>query len=75
MLTAQERSALSAALKTTLRIWGDSEDRVQERVRGRLQAIVGKLDMLGQKGDRLEFSPHQEADLPFSVERSVQRPA
>jgi hypothetical protein len=75
MLTSQERSALSAALKTTLRIWGDSEDRVQERVRGRLQAIVGKLDNLGQIDDRPEFSPHEEVDLSSSFEHSIQRPA
>jgi len=75
MLTSQERSALSAALKTTLRIWGDSEDRVQERVRSRLHAIVGKLDNLGQTGDRLGLSPHEDADLSSSVEHFVQRSA
>ena len=46
-LTALERVALSVALKTTLRIWGSSEDKAQERVRGKLQSIVDKLDSLG----------------------------
>jgi hypothetical protein len=44
VLTVQERLALSVALKTTLRFWGNSEDRAQERIRGKLQSIVGKLD-------------------------------
>jgi hypothetical protein len=46
MLTIQERVALSVALKTTLRLWGDSEDKAQERIRRKLQSIVGKLDAL-----------------------------
>ena len=45
-LTVQERVALSVALKTTLQHWGESEDRSQERVRGKLQVIVNKLDAL-----------------------------
>ena len=45
-LTVQERVALSIALKTTLRHWGDSEDRAQERVHARLQSVVRKLDAL-----------------------------
>jgi hypothetical protein len=45
-LTVQERTALSIALKTTLRIWGNSEDKAQERVRGKLQSIDEKLDAL-----------------------------
>jgi hypothetical protein len=32
MLTSQERSALSAALKTTLKLWGESEDPIQRRL-------------------------------------------
>ena len=35
-LTVQERVALSIALKTTLRLWGNSEDNAQERVRRKL---------------------------------------
>jgi hypothetical protein len=44
LLTVQERVALSTALKTTLRLWGDSEDQAQERIRVKLQAVVKKLD-------------------------------
>jgi hypothetical protein len=47
-LTSQERMALSIALKTTLRLWGDSEDQAQERVRGKLESVVRKLDALPQ---------------------------
>jgi len=50
LLTVQERLALSAALKTTLRFWGDSEDHAQERIRGKLHSIVRKLDSLAQAG-------------------------
>ena len=46
VLTVQERTALSVALKTTLRLWGNSEDKAQERVRGKLESIVKKLDAL-----------------------------
>jgi hypothetical protein len=46
LLTAQERVALSTALKTTLRLWGDSEDQAQERFRRKLQSVVKKLDAL-----------------------------
>jgi hypothetical protein len=46
MLTSQERSALSAAIKTTLKLWGDSEDAVQKRLRGKLQSILTKLEAL-----------------------------
>jgi hypothetical protein len=46
VLTVQERTALSVALKTTLRLWGNSEDKVQESVRGKLESIVEKLDAL-----------------------------
>ena len=45
-LTVRERVALSTALKTTLRLWGDSEDRTQERFRSKLQSVVKKLDAL-----------------------------
>jgi hypothetical protein len=45
-LTVQERVALSIALKTTLRLWGSTEDRAQERVRGKLESVVRKLDAL-----------------------------
>jgi hypothetical protein len=45
-LTVQERVALSIALKTTLRLWGDSEGQAQERVRGKLQSVARKLDAL-----------------------------
>ena len=45
-LTSQERVSLSIALKTTLRLWGDSEDQAQERIRGKLQSVVKKLDAL-----------------------------
>ena len=47
ILTSQERVALSTALKTTLRLWGDSEDKAQERFRSKLQSVVKKLDALG----------------------------
>ena len=46
ILTSQERVALSTALKTTLRLWGDSEDPAQERFRSKLQSVVKKLDAL-----------------------------
>ncbi|MGA2851754.1 MAG: hypothetical protein ABSE46_22350 [Terracidiphilus sp.] len=46
LLTAQERVAVSTALKTTLRLWGDSEDQAQERFRSKLQSVVKKLDTL-----------------------------
>jgi hypothetical protein len=46
VLTVQERTALSVALKTTLKLWGNSEDKAQESVRGKLKSIVEKLDAL-----------------------------
>jgi hypothetical protein len=46
VLTIHERVALSIALKTTLRLWGDSEDQAQERIRSKLQSVVKKLDAL-----------------------------
>jgi len=46
ILTSQERVALSTDLKTTLRLWGDSEDPAQERFRSKLQSVVKKLDAL-----------------------------
>jgi len=46
MLTSQELSALSAALKTTLKLWGESEDPIQRRLHGKLQSIVTKLNAL-----------------------------
>jgi hypothetical protein len=46
MLTSQERSALSAMLKTTLNLWGKSEDPIQRRLHGKLQSIATKLDAL-----------------------------
>jgi hypothetical protein len=52
-LTVHERVALSIALKTTLRLWGRSEDRAQERVRGKLQSIVNKLDALDRNASAL----------------------
>jgi hypothetical protein len=50
VLTVQEHTALSIALKTTLRLWGTSDDKAQERVRGKLQSIVGKLDTVARNG-------------------------
>jgi hypothetical protein len=44
VLTLHEPVALSVALKTTLRLWGDSEDKAQERVRGKLESVLRKLD-------------------------------
>ena len=44
ILTSQERVALSIALKTTLQLWGNSEDAAQERVRKKLQTVLRKLD-------------------------------
>jgi len=57
VLTAQERTALSIALRTTLRLWGISEDKAQERIRGKLQSIVEKLDTLATvaTGDSARF--------------------
>jgi len=46
LLTVQERVALSIALKTTLQLWGNSEDAAQERVRKKLQTVLRKLDAL-----------------------------
>jgi hypothetical protein len=46
LLTAQERVALFTARKTTLRLWGDSEDQAQERFRSKLQSVVKKLEAL-----------------------------
>jgi predicted DNA-binding transcriptional regulator YafY len=46
ILTSQERAALSIALKTTLQLWGNSEDAAQERVRKKLQTVLRKLDAL-----------------------------
>jgi hypothetical protein len=46
VLTVQERTALSIALKTTLKLWVDSEDKAQERVRGKLQSVLTKLNAL-----------------------------
>jgi hypothetical protein len=44
VLTTHERVALSIALKTTLQLWGNSEDAAQERVRKKLQTVLRKLD-------------------------------
>jgi hypothetical protein len=46
VLTVQEHTALSVALKTALRLWGDSEEKAQEKVRGKLKSIVRKLYVL-----------------------------
>jgi hypothetical protein len=51
LLTTQERLALLIALKTTLRLWGDSEDQAQERVRGKLESILTKLDALDENAN------------------------
>ncbi len=45
-LTVQERSALSAALHTLLKLWGDSEDAGQERIHAKLRGIAAKLETL-----------------------------
>ena len=44
LLTFQERSALSAVLKTTLKLWGESEDPLQSRLHGKLQSVIEKLE-------------------------------
>lgn len=50
-LTAQERAALSAALHTLLKLWGDSEDASQERIHTKLRSVAKKLELLGMKRD------------------------
>jgi hypothetical protein len=45
-LTEQERAALSIALRTLLKGWGESEDQSQKRLHARLLAISAKLDAL-----------------------------
>ncbi len=42
-LTVQERAALSAALHTLLKLWGDSEDAGQVRIHTKLRSIAAKL--------------------------------
>jgi hypothetical protein len=37
---------LAAMLKTTLKLWGDSEDPTQKRLHTKLQSIAKKLDSL-----------------------------
>ena len=46
-LTAQEHAALSIALSTLLKLWGDSEDGSQERIHAKLRSIAKKLEVLG----------------------------
>ena len=46
-LTTQERMALSIALSTLLKLWGDSEDARQERIHAKLRSIAKKLEVLG----------------------------
>ncbi len=46
-LTAQEQAALSAALNTVLKLWGDSEDASQERIHTKLRSVAKKLELLG----------------------------
>lgn len=48
-LTAQERAALSIALGTLLKLWGDSEDASQERIHTKLRGIAKKLELLGNE--------------------------
>jgi hypothetical protein len=48
-LTARERAALSIALSTLLKLWGDSEDAGQERIHAMLLSIAKKLEVLGAK--------------------------
>ena len=47
-LTESERAALSIALRTLLKGWGESEDRSQQRLYARLLAVSAKLDTLSQ---------------------------
>jgi predicted DNA-binding transcriptional regulator YafY len=51
MLTAQELAALSAALHTLLKLWGDSEDASQERIHTKLRSIAKKLELLPTEQD------------------------
>ena len=76
-LTALERVALSVALKTTLRIWGSSEDKAQERVRGKLQSIVDKLDSLGTTttGDSAASQNTRRATASLSAAPRLRRSA
>lgn len=71
-LTALELVALSVALKTTLRIWGSSEDKAQERVRGKLQSVVNKLDSLATTNtdDSAASQIRGEQPLPFRLRTS-----
>lgn len=46
VLTKQERAALSAALHTLLKLWGDSEDAGQERIHVKLRSIAAKVEAL-----------------------------
>lgn len=46
VLTAQERKALSVALRTSLRGWGESENSTQKRIREKLESVLTKLDAL-----------------------------
>ncbi len=45
-LTAQEYKALSAALQTMLKLWGDSEDATQERIYNKLPEHCEKAGSL-----------------------------
>ena len=71
-LTALELVALSVALKTALRIWGSSEDKAQERVRGKLQSVVNKLDSLATTNtdDSAASQIRGEQPLPFRLRTS-----
>jgi hypothetical protein len=70
-LTVQERWALSAALKTTLRLWGDSENRIQERVLEKLKCVLRKLEAHDKANRELEANPNQIAQSPAGHDASL----
>jgi|GEM_PF-5094555 len=71
-LTAQERAALSIALSTLLRLWGDSEDASQERIRAKLRSIAKKLEELGAERNNAAGQPSSPALISTTVRISGQ---
>jgi hypothetical protein len=66
-LTTQERAALSIALSTLFKLWGDSEDAGQERIRAKLRSIAEKLEVLGAERNNAAGQPSSPALISTTV--------
>jgi hypothetical protein len=71
-LTTQEHAALSIALSALLKLWGDSEDASQERIRAKLRSIAKKLEVPGAERNNNAGQPSSSALKSTTVRISGQ---